>query len=254
MFGIEIIFIMFCALSEVKGKDIFMKDAKFETLIKGKNYKSEERWYPTTVEDFRKGFALDSSIEGYHPLVDNLAYSLQYLEFIEKELSELVLSSVIYTMHVKNYVIISMSILEGVFTNIIKSKDWWKKKDTESILTSQAEQKASDGTTYVIKTEIMKKVDAFDDKMTLDEMIKCLSRHHEALDVDHLVYPALKRLRDLRNRIHLQKGDAYNDHDYNAFDDQVKREMQSILYAILCSPNVTFDIHIIHYDFLKPDK
>ena len=144
--------------------------------------------------------------------------------------------------------------MASVFTNIIKSKGWWKKKDTESILTSQAEQKASDGTTYVIKTEIMKKVDAFDDKMTLDEMIKCLSRHHEALDVDHLVYPALKRLRDLRNRIHLQKGDAYNDHDYNAFDDQVKREMQSILYAILCSPNVTIDIHIIHYDFLKPDK
>ena len=231
-----------------------MKNAKFETLIKGKNYNSEERWYPTTVDDFRKGFALDSSIEGYHPLVDNLAYSLQYLEFIEKELSELVLSSVIYTMHIKNYVITSMSILEGIFTNVIKSKGWWKKKDTESLLTSQTEQKVSDGTKYVIKTEIMKKVDAFDDKMTLDEMIKCLSHHHEALDVDHLVYPALKRLRDLRNRIHLQKGDAYNDHDYNSFDDQVKREMQSILYTILCSPNVTTDIHIINYDFLKPDK
>ena len=245
----------FCTLSEEKGMDIFMKkDAKFETLIKEKNYKSEERWYPTTVEDFRKGFALDSSIEGYHPLVDNLAYSLQYLEFIEKELSELVLSNVIYIMHVKNYVITSMSILEGIFTNIIKSKGWWNKKDTESQMTSQAEQRVSDGTTYVIKTEIMKKVDAFDDKMTLDEMIKCLARHHDALDVDHLVYPALKRLRDLRNRIHLQKGEAYNDHDYNAFDYQVKKEMQSILYAILCSPNVTTDRHIINYDFLKPDK
>ena len=157
-------------------------------------------------------------------------------------------------MHVKNYVITSMSILEGIFTNIIKSKGWWNKKDTESQMTSQAEQKTSDGTTYVIKTEIMKKVDAFDDKMTLDEMIKCLARHHDALDVDHLVYPALKRLRDLRNRIHLQKGEAYNDHDFNAFDYQVKNEMQSILYEILCSPNVTTDRHIIYYDFLKPDK
>lgn len=230
-----------------------MKDAKFETLIKEKNYKSEERWYPTTVDDFRKGFALDSSIEGYHPLVDNLAYSLQYLEFIEKELSELVLSSVIYTMHVKNYVVTSMSILEGIFTNVIKSNGWWKKKDTESCLTSQAE-KVSDGTKYIIKTEIMKKVDAFDEKMTLDEMINRLAKHHDALEVDHLVYPALKRLRNLRNRIHLQKGDAYNDHDYNSFDAKVKKEMQSILYAILCSPNVTTDIHIINYDFLKPDK
>ena len=231
-----------------------MKDAKFETLIKGKNYKSEERWYPTAVEEFRKGFALEPSMEGYHPLVDNLAYSLQYLEFLEKELSELVLSSVLYTMHIKSYVITSMSILEGIFTNIIKSNGWWKKRDTESVLTSHAEQKASDGTICVIKTEVMKKVDAFDDKMTLDEMIKCLDHHHKALAVDHLVYPALKRLRELRNRIHLQKGDTYNDHDYNAFDYQVKEEMQSILYTILCSPNVTTDIYISHYDFLKPDK
>lgn len=231
-----------------------MKDAKFETLVKEKSYKSEQRWYPTTVDEFRNGFALDCSIEGYHPLVDNLAYSLQYLEFLEKEFSELVLSNVIYTMLVKSYVITSMSILEGIFTNIIKSNGGWKQKDTEIALTSQAEQKTSNGTTVIVKTEIMKKVEAVDDKMTLDEMIKCLSHHHKALSVDHLVYPALKRLRDLRNRIHLQKGDTYNDHDYNAFDNQVKEEMQSILYTILCAPNVTKAEHISHYDIFKPDK
>ena len=229
-----------------------MKDAKFETLIKEKDYKSEQRWYPTPVGEFRKAFALDCSIEGYHPLVDNLAYSLQYLEFIEKELSELVLSSVIHIMHIKSYVITSMSILEGIFTNIIKSNGWWKQKNTESILTANAEQQENDGTKVVIKTEIMKKVEAFDDKMTLDEMIKCLNNHHKALAVDHLVYPALKRLRDLRNRIHLQKGDTYNDHDYNAFDNHVKEEMQSILYTVLCSPNVTSANELSLYDFLKP--
>lgn len=42
-------------------------------------------------------------------------------------------------------------------------------------------------------------------QMNLDELIKKLENHHDALGVDHLVYPALRRLKDLRNRIHLQK-------------------------------------------------
>ena len=85
-------------------------------------------------------------------------------------------------------------------------------------------------------------------------MIKCLKHHHDGLAVNHLIYPALNRLRDLRNRIHLQKGDANNDYDYNAFDFRTKIEVQNILYTILCSPNIT-DSHFLHlYDFLKPKE
>lgn len=231
-----------------------MESLKIETLIKEKGYKTDERWYPTAIDHYRNGFVLNNSIEGYHPLVDNLAYSLQYLEFLEKEILELNLSSVVSIMLVKSYVITSMSILEGIFTNVIKSNGWWKQLDTETVFTSKNEQQTSDGTKVIIKTEILKKIESRDDKMTLDEMIKCLNRHHKALAVDHLVYPQLQRLRDLRNRIHLQKGETNNDHDYNAFDCSVKNEMQSILYAILCSPSITVPKAIKNYDFLKPKE
>lgn len=228
-----------------------MADNSFETLLKEKGYKVAERWYPTSIDKFRNGFTLDRSVENYHPLVDNLAYNLQYLQFLQKEFDELQVSNVLYVMLIKSYVITSMSILEGVFSNIIKSNGWWKQTDTESVLIAQAGQQTPDGSQLIVKTEILKKVTPFNSKMTLDEMIKCLKHHHQGLAVSHLVYPALDRLRDLRNRVHLQKGETYNDHDYNAFDYRVKEEVQNILYTILCSPNVT-DQNVLHnYDFLK---
>lgn len=230
-----------------------MATFSFETLIKEKGYKVKERWYPTAIDSFRVIFALDIKIEGYHPLIDNIAYSLQYLEFLEKEFAELNVSSVIYTMLVKSYTITAMSIMEGIFTNIIKSNGWWKQNDEEVVFTAKTSQH-HDEIQVIVKTEISKKIPPVNDMMTLDEMIKCLRHHHEGLAVNHLVYPALNRLRDLRNRIHLQKGDTYNDHDYNAFDFKVKVEVQEILYTILCSPNVTEERFLSYYDFLKPTQ
>ena len=108
--------------------------------------------------------------------------------------------------------------LEGLFTNIIKSNGWWKKTNLERLGTTQANETKFGDEKYVVRTEILKKVHEHEIRMDLDAMIQILSHHHEALGVDHLVYPALKRLKALRNRVHLQMLDSDTDHDYNAFD------------------------------------
>lgn len=226
-----------------------MNNLSFETLLKEKGNKSSERWYPITVKDYELAFNIDTSIENSHALQKNLAYSMQYLQFLEKEMAELEVSSVIYVMLVKTYVITGMSVLEGLFTNIVKSNGWWKTTDLESLGTTQANETNFDGQSFVVKTEIMKKVSPYQLQMNMDEIIKILSRHHQALAVNHLVYPALKRLKDLRNRIHLQKTDCSTDHDYNAFDYNVKQEMGSILYEILTSKMITNLPQ--HFEFLK---
>lgn len=103
-----------------------MDDTPFETLIESKHYKTAERWYPIAAETYRLAFKIDTRIENSAALKKNLSYSMQYLEFLEKEMKELKLSDVIYIMLVKTYVITGMSVLEGLFTNIIKSNVWWK--------------------------------------------------------------------------------------------------------------------------------
>ena len=226
-----------------------MSAKDFETLIKEKGCKAHERWYPTAIDTYKNSFVLDTSIENTRALKGNLAYSAQYLEFLEKEFSELNPPSVIYSMLVKTYVITGMSMLEGIFSNILKSRGWWKVSDLESCGTTQSNETNFSGDKYIVVTELLRKVAPYQLQMNLDEMIKTLSRHHEALQVDHLVYPALKRLKELRNRVHLQKNESETDHDYNAFNFTVKKEMGAILFEIFSSPMITRLPN--NFDFLK---
>ena len=216
-----------------------MSEIAFESLIKDNAYKTADKWYPTPVDTYKLSFNIDVAIDNSRALISNLAYSMQYLEFLEKEFSELDVSSVIFIMLVKTYVITGMSILEGLFNNIVKSHGWWKTTNLESLGSTQSNETNFAGNNLVVKTELLRRVDPVSLPMNLDELIKVLNHHHDALQVNHLVYPALKRLKDLRNRIHLQKAEHNTDHDYNAFDFPVKKEMGTILYQILTSPMVT---------------
>ena len=101
-----------------------MDDTPFETLLEATHCKDR----------YRRAFKIDTHIENSLALKSNLAYSMQYLEFLEKEFYELNLSSVIYIMLVKTYAVTGMSILEGLFTNIIKSKGWWKKTNLDTVI------------------------------------------------------------------------------------------------------------------------
>ena len=229
-----------------------MSDLPFETLIKANNYRrAADRWYPRAAETYQNAFKLDNSVENSGALRKNLSYSMQYLEFLEKEMAELNVSDVIYTMLVKTYVITGMSVLEGLFTNIIRTNGWWKTSSLDSLGTTKANETKFGEDKYVVRTEILKKVPDYNLRMDLDGMITVLDNHHKALKVDHLVYPALQRLRKLRNRVHLQISESNTDHDYNVFDFRVKYEMKSILYEILTSEMITDTPHI--FEFLKEE-
>lgn len=220
-----------------------------ETLITEKKYKCAERWYPSPISSYQSNWILDYTIPHTEALAKNLSYNIQYIEFLEKEFNELNLSSVLYIMLVKTYVITSMSILEGIFSNIVRSNGWWKTSNLESLgITTSNKTNFSCGK-IIVRTELLQEVDEFDLRMNLDDFIKILNKHHSALEIDHLIYPALNRLRDLRNLIHLQKAETDTDHDYNAFDYTVKKEMGQILYDILVSPKISRSPQL--FDFLS---
>lgn len=224
-----------------------MSEIPIETLIESN--KAKKRWFPISVDRYRNAFKLDPSVQNYTALRSNLAYSMQYLEFLEKELDEMHLTTVLYVMLYKTYIITAMSVLEGLFSNVVKSNNWWKMTTQESVGTTISNETRFGEEKYIIRTEILKRVEPTEQAMTLDELIGKLERHRNALKVNHLVYPALKRLRRLRNRVHLQMSESNTDHDYNAFGPKEKREMGEILYTILTSEMVTDNPQV--FDFLK---
>lgn len=229
--------------------EIHMGELPFNTLLPENKCSSSERWYPHGVESYRSAFIISDAVENKEVLLSNLAYSMQYIEFLEKELNELTLSSVVRTMLIKTYVITAMSVLEGVFCSILKENKLWKTDNLESLGTVTANEKKISGEKLIVRTELLRKVDTYPLRMDLQAMIDVLKGKHELLGVNHLVYPALKRLKNLRNRVHLQKLEDDKMHDYNAFTDSIKKEMGNILHEILISPAVTRRTDL--FDFLQ---
>lgn len=225
----------------------------FETLIKGNAPKSRDhKWYPTSVEDYRKAFKIDTSSPENEALLNNICCNMQYLELLEKELSELELSAVLRSLTIKNYVITAMSILEGLFTNIVKTNGLWNMIDEQIISETTTNEIDYQEKRIVIRNTIIEKIPKQPvDEMKLVDLIKKLNKHHKALKINHTIYPALQRIRKLRNKIHLS--DAINNQttDYMCFNDKVKTEMQTILYEILT--NDTMSNPTKCFEFLNPN-
>ena len=104
-----------------------MSDFPFDTLIAANGKKYSERWHPShSIDAYKAAFILNGTYEETEALRKNLAYSMQYLEYLEKQLAELTLHSVVEKMVIKTYVITATSVIEGIFTNIVKTNGWWK--------------------------------------------------------------------------------------------------------------------------------
>jgi len=194
-----------------------------------------ERWYPLPTSEYKSNLRLRNNTANKYQIKSNFAYNMQYLEFIQKQIEELCLSSVISTMCYKTYIIIGMSIIEMLFSSFLKATKNWKYTDLELISSTKSNfQKHEDKN---LKTEVFiyKKIPKKEDFMNFDAMIKKIETK-KLLPIEHEIYPALKKLKKLRNRIHLQECEHSTDHDYNNFDQRAYKLMKSILYQILtCS-------------------
>ncbi len=72
------------------------------------------------------------------------------------------------------------------------------------------------------------------------------------MKIEHSNFPVIKKLRTLRNRVHLQLGEHHSDNDYNNFGYEEKEMMGRILYTILTTEEFCSNIkYCKNYEFLK---
>ncbi|NLY36984.1 MAG: hypothetical protein GX046_07100 [Tissierellia bacterium] len=193
---------------------------------------NRNRWYPTPIDRYRSYIKIDTSLENSEQLKSNIAYNLQYLEYIEKQLKELKLSSVITGMLCKTYVITGIGIVEGLFTNLLKSKGEWKSTIWESKMVFQSNPRKIEGIRTRVRTEIFEEVEEFELRMDLNSMVRQIESK-KLLTIDQNHFPILKDLRRLRNKVHLQESTDKFDTDVHNFNVEEKVKMGEILYIIL---------------------
>lgn len=223
----------------------------FGTLIRDNNIRYDDRWKPVPIARFEYLVSQGSLCNIPKELKKNIAYSLQYIQYIELQLHELNLHSVIITMLYKNYIITGVSIIEGLFYYLLKSTGNWKQREWELINTVKTNTYTQDGNDFKIENHIYKKIAMTDDEMTLDSMIKKIESK-KLIDIPHNGFPYIKRLKRLRNKVHLQINEHPDDTDWYTFNYVDYLWMKYTLYRILT--NSKFDNNADVIKFLKVDR
>lgn len=189
----------------------------FHTLLKGHASRSyTEKWYPIDVNRYRNALNIsDTDIETSY-MHKNISYSIQYLEFLQKQINELELSSVLHRILNKNFIITGVAILEAIFEYLVSINNLENKKI-----------------------------------QNLAGKIITLKEHPEILNLDKSIYDTLDEIRKLRNGVHLSVkiSSTEDDHDYEKYTIENQLLVSQVLYQILTCKTVGKQPEL--FDFLN---
>ena len=166
----------------------------------------------------------------------NIAYNLQYLEFLETLFREVSMTSVVWKQNVKSFIIVGSGIVESLLTFLLIRVDEYQTTEWELVRIMPGQQKKCEDTFERIDSHIYRRLPSPQrEEMTFDAMLK-KSEAKRLLGHNHTVYADLKRVRRLRNRVHLQTIDHPTDTDWNAFSFTDLCAMARTIHEIFTGP------------------
>lgn len=207
--------------------------SNIETLVEKNHIDYYYRWAPTTVGDFEKALTQGDFRGMNYELRKNIAYSLQYLQYLQLQLDELNLHSVIQKQLWKSYIIISMGIVEGLFYHLLKKSGNQTKTEWEETLRVSTNVYKEDGTNK--KNEIItyrKLSSAKDARMDFESMIAKV-KSKQLLKLPLAAYPHIKGLKEIRNKVHLFISKKDYDTDFNKLTSVDYHLARYVLYRVL---------------------
>lgn len=221
-------------------------------LEKNTDVKYSERWHPTYVFAFENALS-NGSLKGMNKeLRKNITYSLQYLQYLQIQFNEIHLHEVIAALLIKNYIITSMGIIEGLFYHLVKSNKYQLKDEWELDKTIKTNSLKEDNIEKKYEINVYKKLaKPTDRQMTFDQLINIV-QNKKLISVYHSTYPYLRELKEIRNKVHLQIVKYDNDTDYMSVDYYDYLAMRSILYSVLVNKKFNVSDKSI-YEFINLD-
>ena len=192
-------------------------------------------WYPTSIENIKNNLIFKSKTV----TKKNIAYNIQYLQYLDKLIKNEYITSAINRMRIKSFVITSMAIIETIFISLLRERNLipleeWKR--------GTHKHKEIDKNTVEV-TYIKKKTKPTEKKINFDTAITLVEKS-QVINLIPQTYPVIKILKDLRNRIHLDKATNLIQSDYLSFDEETYKITRLVLLYIL-----KLDIVSKNYDY-----
>ncbi|MDX9691126.1 MAG: hypothetical protein RBT45_01650 [Acholeplasmataceae bacterium] len=209
--------------------------------------KENKKWYPQSISIYESAIRFDVNYS-QRTLKKNFAYNMQYVEYLERQLEEFNISSVLKKMTFKSYVISVTSVIELIFYVLIRKNNLLNIHEWEEVMQLTSNEKKHKNEFYKAITHLYKKVDKFEEVMIFDTLIKKV-RDNKLLSVSKDTFKLIEELRKLRNKIHIQNGANTTDHDYNNFSEKDVIIARKVLFEILTSGEICLDKRA--FQFLK---
>ena len=219
---------------------------KLESLLNSKGVTYSKRWIPNFVNQYKNVISSGSLQNLEDEVRSNISYSLQYLEFLQLQLNELNLHSMIKKMIYKNYIIISMSIIEAILEEMIK----FNGLQTQVHFTIVGKEIDSNefidehGIRKKVRTQILQAVEKrIDVQMKLDDLLKKLKSINKKksktriLNFNYEQLRALDQFRKLRNKVHLSNIEEGKT-NWHEFSKKEYVTIKFLLHSILTDPNL----------------
>ncbi|MEZ7591815.1 hypothetical protein O3602_02770 [Streptococcus sp. 27098_8_186] len=219
---------------------------KLESLLNSKGVTYSKRWKPNLVNQYKNVISSGYLQNLADEVRSNISYSLQYLEFLQLQLNELNLHSMIEKMIYKNYIIISISVIEAILEEMIKFNGLQtqvhftivgKEIDSNEFLDEHGIRKK-------VRTQILQAVEKpIDVQMKLDDLLKKVkSRNNKKnkpkiLNFDREELRALNEFRRLRNKVHLSNIEDGKT-NWHEFSMKEYVTIKFLLHSILTDQNL----------------
>ena len=164
--------------------------------------------------------------------LSNICYSLQYLEYLELQLKELRMTTVIRKKNYKTYIIEATSIIETIFMLLISKTVKFEQERWCEVSSVEFGERIENGSRTklfcVEKKELEKPYEKKPNFQTMIELVIEGNYLHQTYNKE-----ALDKLRDKRNYIHLTKAKTREDIDYHIFDVEHFIEARTLLFNLL---------------------
>ena len=218
---------------------------------------SNKTWYPVSVEilDQHLAFHIKEnthySSEVTKPLRRNIAYGLQYIEFQERIIKDINMSSVVWTQSIKSFILHGASVIEALLHFTVVSSGNGAVTHLKSINKFKSNTYSIGKETYIQETEIYQKMSAPEElPMVFDQLCKKVE-NKKLLGATPDLYPEISKIRKLRNKIHIQGVEHSLDTDWWSFNRNEYDLMKSVLHGLLTSPLFKGSSDMSKFDYLK---
>lgn len=201
------------------------------------NCSEDGKWLPTPIS------ALDAYLQKFIPkgatipntcaLRKNIAYNLQYLQYLDQTLNEFKLTSVLVTQNWKVFIIAGTGIVEALLYYLLFSKGMYKETEWELLAKKATNEFELAGRMHKIENILWVKLTSpRSDTMTFESMIQKVETR-KLLGGDHEIYKKLQFLRKLRNRVHIHSIEDEGDTDWTSFNKSEISTMKHALHTLL---------------------